>query len=154
MKAPIFSKITAVLKRKAAYSLTFLSLLIFPFAGLEAQPGWVAGTPSINTTGPTSITVNYGIDVPGTVYIIVFNINTSAVLTPLYVRGQAIAGGGGSIIATAVLPVAGGDVNATLQHLFGGLAVNKLHTIYFVAENSSGVLQASTVRLQASTLPV
>lgn len=153
MEAQYFIQTPLMLKQKARQIIMLLSLLLFPAAAITAQPGWVAGTPSVNTTGPTSITVDYGINVPGTVYIIVFNINTPAVLTPAYVRGQAIAGGGGSIIATAVLPVTGGNVNATLQHIFSGRAINTLHTIYFVAENSSGVIQSSTFRVQASTLP-
>ena len=153
MEAQYLIQTPLMLKQKARQIIILLSLLLFPAAAIMAQPGWVAGTPSVNTTGPTSITVDYGINAAGTVYIIVFNINTPAILTPVYVRNQAIAGGGGSIIATAVLPVAGGDINATLQRIISGLAPGTIHTIYFVAANSSGVLQAASVRTQASTLP-
>jgi len=50
-----------------------LSLMLLSVIKTLGQPVWVPGTPSVSAVGPTSITVNYGIDSRGTVYIIVFN---------------------------------------------------------------------------------
>ncbi len=118
---------------------------------LAQAPSWVATTPSVGTPGPVSIPVNYGINMTGTVYIIVFNYNYGGILTSTGVRNSAIAGPSGSLVATAVIPVA--TINTVLQHIFSGLASNTLHSIYIVAANSSGILQASPVKLLATTAP-
>ena len=118
---------------------------------IAQAPTWVAGTPSVGAPGPTSIPVNYGINMTGTVYIIVFNYNYGGTLTSTGVRNSAIAGPAGSLVATAVIPVA--SINTTLQHIFSGLASSTLHSVYIVAANSSGTLQASPIKMIATTLP-
>ncbi|HOT16726.1 MAG TPA: hypothetical protein PLB07_03640, partial [Bacteroidales bacterium] len=95
--------------------------------------------------------MNYGINMTGTVYIIVFNYNYGGTLTSTGVRNSAIAGPAGSLVATAVIPVA--SINTTLQHIFSGLASSTLHSVYIVAANSSGTLQASPIKMIATTLP-
>ncbi len=131
-----------------------VSAIILAFCSgvmIAQTPTWVPTTPSTDPTGPASIPVNYGIDMTGTVYIIVFNYNYGGILTSTGVRNSAIAGPSGSLVATAVIPVA--TINTVLQHIFSGLASNTLHSIYLVAANSSGILQASPVKLLATTLP-
>lgn len=128
-------------------------LIICSLQGLYAQaPQWVPGTPSVASTGPTSITLNYGIDRVGTVYIIVFNFNNTTAYTSASVRSQAIAGVNYPRVATAIIPVISGNENSILQAILYVTQSLRLHTIYIVAENSSGTLQASPVRLTATTL--
>ena len=133
--------------------LTVAAVIFAFFSGIAVGqvPTWVPTTPSTGTTGPVSIPVNYGINMTGTVYIIVFNYNYGGILTSTGVRNSAIAGPAGSLVATAVIPVA--SINTVLQHIFSGLAPNTLHSIYLVAANSSGILQASPVKLLATTAP-
>jgi len=133
--------------------LIIFSVLLASVSGtMMAQlPAWVPTTPSTGATGPTSIPVNYGIDMTGTVYIVVFNYNYGGTLTSTGVRNVAIAGPGGAVVATAVIPVS--SINTILQQVFTGLASNTLHSIYLVAANSLGQLQAAPVKLIATTLP-
>ncbi len=118
---------------------------------ISQTPAWVAGTPATGAPGPITIPVNYGINMTGTVYIIVFNYNYGGTLTSTGVRNSAIAGPSGSLVATAVIPVA--TINTVLQHIISGLAPNTLHSVYIVAANSSGTLQPSPVKMIATTLP-
>ncbi|MBK7488918.1 MAG: hypothetical protein IPI74_03715 [Bacteroidales bacterium] len=46
----------------------------------------MATTPSTGTPGPVSIPVNYGINMTGTVYMIVFNYDYAGTLTSTAVR--------------------------------------------------------------------
>ncbi|MBE0676648.1 MAG: hypothetical protein IH591_18480, partial [Bacteroidales bacterium] len=106
-----------------------VTALIFAFCSgvmIAQVPTWVPTTPSTGPTGPSSIPVNYGIDMTGTVYIIVFNYNYGGTLTSTGVRNTAIAGPGGALVATAVIPVS--SINTVLQHIFSGLASNTLHS--------------------------
>ena len=129
------------------------SLVILPVSEIYAQPVWVAGTPVVASTGPLSITLNYGLDRVGTVYIIVYNYNNTSVLTSSGVRTRALLSPSGTVVATAVLSVRRADIGKTLQAILDVLAPDQIHTIYIVAADSRGKLQSSPVRLNATTLP-
>ena len=139
---------TRIITILAIILLTFLSV-----TDINSQPGWVNGTPSVASTGPLSITTNYGIDRKGTVYIIVFNYNNPTIYTSTYVRNNAIIGTGSAIVARAVLTVENKDIKKVLQVVLNVIDVGQVHSIYIVAADSKGVLQASPVRLTATTLP-
>jgi gliding motility-associated-like protein len=139
---------TRITKILAIASTALLSLV-----NINAQPVWVAGTPSVASTGQLSITVNYGTDREGTVYIIVFNYNNSSSQTSSYVRTNAISGPSGTIVATAVLPIKKGSTGKILQVVLNVKNPDQIHTIYMVAADGKGILQASPVRLTATTLP-
>lgn len=128
-------------------------LVLLPAFETYAQPAWVAGTPVVESTGPLSITVNYGLDRIGTVYIIVYNYNNTSVLTSSTVKTRARSGPSGTIVATAVLSVKRADIGKTLQTVLNVTAPDQVHTIYIVAADSRGKLQSSPVRLNATTLP-
>jgi hypothetical protein len=134
-------------KFNAIFSLTLLSV-----TATYAQPVWVKETPAVASTGPLSITMNYGINVTGTVYIIVYNFNNTAIYSSSTVRTRALLGPSGSIVATASISVKTGDINKILQAVLNVINPNQVHTIYIVAANSKGTLQTSPVRLNATTL--
>ncbi len=131
--------------------ITFITLLIFSSKLLLAQPSWVSGTPSVGTTGPLSIPVNFGITQAGTVYIIIFNINNSGI-TSGYVKSAAhnhlISG---NIVATAEIAVSAANANKILSATLDVINASTTHSVWIVAENSSGQLQANPVKLQATT---
>ena len=133
--------------------MVMFSLTLLPVSGTFAQPVWVTGTPSVASTDAWSITVNYGLDREGTVYIIVFNFNNTSVLTSSYVRTRALSSPSGTVVATAVLSVKKGDTGKTLRAVLNVSDPNQIHTIYIVAADSRGRLQSSPVRLNATTLP-
>ena len=58
---------------KAGKLYLIIALLGLQTFSLFAQPDWVPGTPSIVSTGPLSITVNYGINMTGRIFIVVLN---------------------------------------------------------------------------------
>jgi gliding motility-associated-like protein len=120
---------------------------------INAQPVWETGTPAVTSTGPTSINLNYGINLEGTVYVIVFNYNNTSTLTSSYVRTHAILGPSGSIVETATLSVKKSNIKKILQTTLDVNDPNQIHTIYIVAANNKAVLQASPVRLTATTTP-
>lgn len=128
-------------------------LVLLPAFETYAQPAWIAGTPVVTSTGSLSITMNYGLDRVGTVYIIVYNYNNTSVLTSSSVRTRALFGPSGTIVATAVLSVKSGDIGKTLQTVLNVTAPDQIHTIYIVAADRKGRLQSSPVRLNATTLP-
>jgi hypothetical protein len=133
--------------------MVIFSLALLPVSGTFAQPVWVTGTPSVASTDAWSITVNYGLDREGTVYVIVFNFNNTAVLTSSYVRTRALSSPSGTVVATAVLSVRKGDAGKTLKAVLNVSNPNQIHTIYIVAADNRGRLQSSPVRLNATTLP-
>jgi len=127
-------------------------LIFLPAVVLNSQPVWVPTTPSLGPAGPTSIPINYGIDRAGTIYIIVLNYNNPNQQAPTSVRSQAINPTLASVVFNAVIPIAGANINAILQVIAGSLAANTYHTIYLTAEDSNGVLQTTSIRLNATTL--
>lgn len=129
-----------------------LLLMCISVLDANSQPVWVRGTPAVASTGPLSITMNYGIDRLGTVYIIVYNYNNLSIITPATVRRDAIAGPSGNIVATAVLSLKQADVGKTLNTILNVINPNQIHTIYLVAADSKSVLQTSSIRLNATTL--
>ena len=133
---------------------SFCFFLLFSVASIAAvaQPVWHAGTPAIGTVGPLSVGLNYGLDRAGKVYVIVFNSNVIAALTSNQVRTWAQAGPAGGRVVSVELDVTAGQINTTLNELFTLFDVNRAHAMYIVAE-ASGVLQATPVRLQFTTLP-
>jgi len=131
----------------------FSSLIILSALDAFAQPAWVAGTPSVASTGTFSITLDYGIDRTGTVYIIVYNNNNTTNLTSSIVRFLAMAGPSGTIVETAVLSVKKGDIGRRLQVVLDVNDPDQIHTIYIVAADSRRNLQFFPVRLNARTLP-
>ncbi|NSW94507.1 MAG: hypothetical protein HPY62_07350, partial [Bacteroidales bacterium] len=145
--------ITGYLVRKIRRITFSVFFILYFFQGILAQaPQWVPGTPSVASTGPTTITLNHGIDRVGTVYIIVFNFNNTTVYTSASVRSQAIAGVNYPRVATAIIPITSGNVNSILPAILDVTQSLRLYTIFIVAENSTGTLQATPVRLTATTL--
>ncbi|MBN2665873.1 MAG: gliding motility-associated C-terminal domain-containing protein [Bacteroidales bacterium] len=133
--------------------ISLFFLIFLPAAELAAQPAWVQGTPVVDSTGPASITINYGLNVTGTVYIIVYNYENNSYPTSSYVRFMALMGGGGGIVETVILSVKKGDENKILQTVLQLNDPDQVHTIYIVAADSKRKLQATPVRLIARTLP-
>lgn len=133
--------------------LALASPALISLIEIDAQPLWVTGMPAVASTGPLSITINYGIDRLGTVYVIVFDYNNTSEYTSSNVRTRAIAGPSGSMVATAVLPVRKGSESQVLQALLAVKEANKLHTVFIVAADSRSVLQSKPVRLTATTMP-
>ncbi len=139
--------------RLALKALTSVILLFLPVLIMNSQPVWVPTTPSLGAPGPTTIPINYGIDRAGTVYIIVLNYNNPNQQGPTTVRSQAINPTLPSVVFNAVIPIAGANINAILQIIAASLAPNTYHTIYLVAADAANVLQATSIRLNATTLP-
>lgn len=133
--------------------LTLFSLTILSLASAFSQPVWVPTTPSIPSTGPLTITANYGIDRVGTVYITVVNFDYSPIPTSAQVKAGALAGPSGGRVATAVLSVTVGNINLVLNKVFDVINANTVHSVFIVAEDGGGVLQASPIKLLCSTLP-
>lgn len=133
--------------------IAIFSLMLLSVTATYAQPVWVKETPAVASTGPFSITLNYGINVTGRVYIIVYNNNNTTIYSSSTVRTRALLGPSGSIVATANISVKTADINKILQVVLSVKDPNQVHTIYIVAANSKGTLQASPVRLNATTLP-
>jgi len=133
---------------------TFTAAAIFAITTmLSAQPSWVPTTPSVGPVGPLSVGINYGINMTGTVYLIIFNSNVITDFTPAQIRTWALAGPSGGRVVSVAIPVAAGQINTVLAQVFALLNANRQHAAYLVAENSSGVLQADDVRLAFTTLP-
>lgn len=138
-------------RRTKIFVISILSLATA--TAIDAQPVWVAGTPAVTSTGALTINLNYGIDRIGTVYIIVYNYNNTAILTSSYVRSHALLGPSGSIVETAVISVKRGNERRILQTILDVKDPDQIHTIYIVAADSKTVLQSLPVRLTATTLP-
>ncbi len=153
MKTALFHKLFTTSRERTLRILILISMMLLSLVRVDAQPVWVATTPSVGAPGPATIPVNYGIDRAGTVYIIVLNYNNPSAQPPATVRSQAIAPTLPTIVFNAVLPVAGANINAILQVIAGSLAPSTYHTIYLVAADAANVLQAVSVRLNATTLP-
>ena len=134
-------------------ALTMAILLSLPLLIVNSQPVWVSTTPSLGAPGPSTIPINYGIDRAGTVYIIVLNYNNPNQQSPTTVRAQAINPTLAAVVYNAVIPVSGGNINTVLQSVAASLASSTYHTVYLVAADASNVLQATSVRLNATTLP-
>lgn len=133
--------------------IALFSLLLITAVESAAQPVWIKDTPAVSASGLVSFTLNYGINVTGTVYIIVYNYNNTSDYSSSTVRYRAFLGPSGSIVATAVISVKTADINKILQAVLNVRDPGQVHTIYIVAANSKRVLQASPVRLTATTLP-
>ncbi len=69
--------------------IAIFSVLLLSVIETYAQPVWVKGTPSVASTGPLSITMNYGINVTGTVYIVVYNYNNTTIYSSSTIRTRA-----------------------------------------------------------------
>ena len=138
---------------KTRRMLILFSLTIFSLSQVLGQvPSWVAGTPSVISTGPLSITMNYGINVDGMVYIVVFNYNNATVYSSGQIKTFALGVPSGTRVAVAAIPVNGTDVNSVFQKVLDVFSTNRLHTIYIVAEGTPGSLQANPLKLTATTL--
>ncbi len=138
------------IKKKVGYLFLILFFLCIFHQAKGQAPSWLAGLPSVPATGPLTITTNYGINMNGTVYILAYNYFTSTVFSGSDVKSRALMGvGSGRVIAIAI-PVTAGS---SLQRIFDVINANTNHTIYFAAESSSGVIQANSVRIYATTLP-
>ncbi|MFO7574908.1 MAG: hypothetical protein R6W67_07100, partial [Bacteroidales bacterium] len=153
MKSSPGFKSRSGLARFAIKALISAILVFLPAAIVSSQPVWVPTTPSTGPVGPTTIPINYGIDRAGTIYIIVLNYNNPNQQAPTTVRGQATNPTLASVVFNAVIPIAGADINAILQSIAGSLAPGTYHTIYLVAADASNVLMATSIRLNATTLP-
>ena len=129
------------------------SFSILPIINTIAQPVWVPTTPSVPSTGPLSITANYGIDRIGTIYITVVNYDFIPIPTSAQVKAAAIAGPFGSRVATAVIPVSAGNINLVLNSLLSVINANTIHSVFIVAQDGAGVLQAIPIKLLCTTKP-
>lgn len=139
---------------KEAKILIALSVLIMiSVSKTIAQPSWVTGTPSVALTSQLSITLNYGLNMTGTIYIIVYNFNNSENLSSSTVRNRAILGQSGNLTEARVITGRRADIGKTLQVILEVSDPNQIHTIYIVAADSKGKLQLLPVRLNATTLP-
>ncbi len=147
-----FPESKGIFYMKARRLFTLFTLSILTIITAFSQPVWVPTTPSIGTTGPLSIPVNYGIDRVGTVYITVVNYDFSPTPTAAQIKAGAIAGPAGARIATAVLPVNGGSINNILNAVIYVINANRLHSLFITAEDAGGVLIAP-IKLLATTLP-
>jgi len=133
--------------------ISIFSLMLLSVTETYTQPVWVRGTPSVASTGPLSITLNYGINVTGIVYIVVYNYNNTTIYSSSTIRTRAQQAPSGSVVATAFPSVKSADVGKILQIVLNLKDPNQIHTVYIVADDSKRVLQASPVRLNATTLP-
>ena len=97
--------------------------------------------------------MNYGIDKVGTVYIVIFNFNNPSIYLSTDVKILLIQVPAGPRVATAVIPVNAGNINLVLQTVLNVLNANTTHTIYIVAEGTPGGLQATPIKLFATTKP-
>ena len=153
MATSTIPEIKKFLDMKARKLIFLFSLSILSLASTLAQPVWVPTTPSIPSTGALSITANYGINMVGTVYITVVNFDFSPTPTSAQVRAGAIAGPAGGRVATAVLPVTIATRNLVLNTILSVINANTIHSVFLVAENGVGTLQATPVKLLCTTLP-
>ncbi|HPP93653.1 MAG TPA: hypothetical protein PLT59_12280, partial [Bacteroidales bacterium] len=134
------------------FFLVFLFFLGVSIVRIFAQePSWVPGTPSVVSTGVFSITVNYGINMTGKIYIVVMN-NASGYISGS-VRWLAQQPIGGIIEDNAVITIAAGDVGTIFQRTFSVATAGRSYNVWLVAESSGGVLQATPTKLLATTLP-
>lgn len=138
---------------KARRLMTVFSIIVLSVISTFAQPLWVPATPSISGTGALSISVNYGINVVGTVYITIVNSDFLPIPTSAQVKAAAIAGPSGGRVATAVLSVTAATRNSVLNTILNVINANTVHSVFLVAENGAGVLQAVPVKLLCTTLP-
>jgi gliding motility-associated-like protein len=106
----------------------------------------------VPSTGPLTITLNYGIDRIGTVYAIVYNYNNTSILTSSVVRSRALQAPGGTVVATIISSIRKADIGRVLQSVLNVTSPNQIHTIYIVAADGKALLQAAPVRLNATTL--
>ena len=135
------------------FIITTSFILISAFPLLGQAPSWVAGTPVVVSTGPLTITTNYGINMAGTVYIAVLNYN-SPVIDPATIKlYTTLPIPTGALVASAIIPVNGGNIGVSLQSILSVLAANTTHSVWLVAESSGGVLQAVGTKLLATTKP-
>src|ERR1035437_6404740 len=139
------------LNMKTRRIFTLFSILILTFTKILAQPTWVPTTPSVGTIRELSFDINYGINMLGTVYIVVVNYNNGFAQDPNLIRSQAITPTYPGIVFTAVLPVV--TPNTILQVTANVVNANTYHTIFIVAADGSGVIQTTVDRLNATTLP-
>jgi trimeric autotransporter adhesin len=128
-------------------------LLLLALNKADAQPVWIAGTPAVPSTGALTLTLNYGLDRTGTAYFIVYNFDNTSVLTSAFVRTWARTSPSGTIVATGSLSVTRSNIGKVLQKVINVTNPDQIHTIYIVAADSKSKLQASPVRLNATTLP-
>lgn len=133
--------------------VVLITLMFLSVSEIHAQPVWIAGTPSVASTGPLSITLNYGLDRVGTVYVIVYNYNNTSALTSSFVRFLALAGPNGTIVETAVISVKRDQIGRSFQVVLDVSNPDQIHSIYIVAADSKRKLQNNPVRLVATTLP-
>ena len=154
MKSLINYNVIKMIFTKSRKILFLFAVSFLPFShALGQAPVWVVTTPSVGTVGPMTIPINYGIDRNGIIYICVYNYNNETVLTSVEVKNIAIGGPSGNLVATAVLPVTLGNINMVMTQVMDVVDMNRLHTIFIVAEGVPGVIQAVPVKTLATTLP-
>lgn len=140
------------MRRKRNILIAFSSMIFLSVSKVSAQPSWVSGTPSVIATGPLSITLNYGINVPGTIYLVIYNNNNTENPSSATIRSRALFSLVGSNAGSRVIPVSKADAGKRLQVTLDVKEPDQLYTIYLVAADSRGRLQPLPVRLTARTL--
>lgn len=147
-------------KSRTGIKLLIIFLLFISFRlNSIAQPNWIPGSPAA-TPHVFSIELDYGIDDIGKVYIILINYNFTGSVTSATVKSAALAGPVSNRISTWVIDINAADVGVlqninAINQVAGniGLIPNQNYTFFLVAENSSGILQATPIRVGIKTLP-
>lgn len=147
MRKSTFLRLCIKIKR-LFFLLIFFHLTTFCFA---QAPSWVAGTPSIPNVGVYSLNCNYGINMTGRVYIAVLGNYSTTDFVGSTIRSVVLGGGGGAWVTVSNIPIS--DVGVVLNSILKVPTPNKLYTIYFAAENSTGTIQSWSTRIYATTKP-
>lgn len=147
------------MKTRKLITLFSLTILSFATAFSQPLPLWrpvlpPPTNPFIGTTTTFTIPVNYGIDVAGTVYIIVMRgVYPDGFYSSGDVRFLAQQPLAGDLVGNAVVPVSGLNINTILQTVFTLALPNQPYTVFLVAANSVNALQLVPVRILTSTKP-
>jgi gliding motility-associated-like protein len=144
-------KINSMNKAVIKYLCSSLAFLTLFAASLKAQPEWVPGTPSVVGVGPLTITLSYGLNSPGKIYIVVTDVGTANWPSSV-VKQYASIPPSGNFVANAIISITEGDENSIFQVALDVFSVNRVHTVWLVGESLEGILQASPVSFQVRTL--
>ena len=153
------SEIKKIINMKTRKFFALFSLVILSTTGSFAQPAWFGGAPTV-TPHVFSEDFTYGINMPGKVYVLLFNYNIGAAYSSAIIKAAALGGPSTTIISTWVINVPLADINTVisinaLNQLGGNIPLISGHdyTFYLVAEDAGGNLQAAPVRIMIPTLP-
>ena len=89
----------------------------------------------------------------GTVYIAIMRGNTTGIYYSSDIKWLAQQTLNTDLVANAVVPINGGNINALLHSLLNVPNANTTYSVWIVSENSTGVLQTSAIKLLITTSP-